>query len=704
MITSSLQNFFYPQSVLLVGASSRPKSIGYEILKSMIDFGYKGKIFVVNPKADEILGIKCFKSIEEIEDKISLAIILVPKNLVFESLKSCAAKEIKNIVIITAGFREVGEEGEKLEKEITEFARANNIRLVGPNCMGLINTDENVRLNATFAAEVPHYSPISFLSQSGALGAAVLNTIKETGYTFGQFISIGNKADVNENVLLEFWWKDEKTKIITMYLESFENGRKFYELAQKVTKEKPVIVLKAARTKSGSSAASSHTGALATQDDIVDTALRQSGCIRVQTIEEMFETAKAFLKFKKINGNRIAILTNAGGPAILCTDETEKNGLKISELKDETKNKLREILHPEASVKNPVDMLPGADAITYRNAAKILSEDENVDALIVIFVEPVMIDSFEVIKQLAEEQNINQKPILIVTFPLPHFWNKWKSGGIEDTIILKSVELAPVILKNLVEYFKKQDNFNDIEIAMSEKTKFKISRIIQKSQEQIQETSFLSSKECKAILEELDLPIVKNKFFTEKSELKKIAEKIDYPCVLKISSRKLTHKSDVNGVILNIQSKKELIKAFEELISNLKKKKLLQYIDEFEVQEYFSGDLEVIIGAYRDKSFGPVINFGAGGKFVEIIKDKNLALAPISKEEAIELIKTSKIYPLLSGYRDIKKADIVQLAEIVERISTLIFEFNEIQEIDLNPVMISGSKIKVVDYRISVLH
>lgn len=701
MITSgTLQNFFYPKSILLVGASSKPKSIGYEILRSLIDFGFRGKIFVVNPKSDEILGIKCNKSIEEIEEEIHLAIILVPKNLVFESLKSCAAKQIKNVVVITAGFREVGEEGAKLEKIITDFARENNIRMVGPNCMGLINTDENVRLNATFAAEVPQYSPISFLSQSGALAAAVLNTIKETGYTFGQFISIGNKADVNENDLLEFWWKDEKTKVITMYLESFENGRKFFDLARKVTKEKPVIVLKAARTKSGSSAASSHTGALATQDDIVDAALNQSGCIRVKTIEEMFETAKAFLRFQKIRGNRIAILTNAGGPAILCTDEAEKNNLNLSKLKQDTENKLREILHPEASVKNPVDMLPGADALTYRSAAKILTEDENVDALIVIFVEPVMIDAFEVIKQLAEEQKINPKPILIVTFPLPHFWIKWKDEGIDDTIILKSVELAPVIIKHLYDYHQGQKYFDEFDVRISEKAISKISKIINKTKNEIHENSVLAPKDCKKILETIHLPVCKSYFFSKKSELNKVSSKIGFPCVLKISSKKFTHKSELDGVILNIKNKKELLKSFKLMKSNLKKKNLLQFIDEFEVQEFFNGEIEIIIGAFRDKSFGPVINFGFGGKLVEIIQDKNLALAPITKEEALKFILKSKLYPLLSGFRDIKKTDISKLAEIIKKISYLVYEFEGIKEIDLNPVMIKGSTIKVVDYRI----
>lgn len=700
--SETLKNFFYPESVLLVGASSKPKSIGYEILKSMIDFGFKGKIFVVNPKSEEILGIRCHKSIEEIEEKISLAIILVPKNLVFESLHSCANKNIQNVVIITAGFREVGQEGQELEKQITEFAKDKNIRLVGPNCMGLINTDEQVRLNATFAAEVPHYSPISFLSQSGALGAAVLNTIKETGYTFGQFISIGNKADVNENDLLEFWWKDDRTKIITMYLESFENGRKFFELGQTVTSEKPVIVLKAARTKSGSSAASSHTGALATQDDIVEAALKQSGCIRTETIEEMFETAKALLKFKELRSNNIAILTNAGGPAILCTDKVEYNGLKLSELKDETKTKLKEILHPEASIKNPVDMLPGADAKTYRLATKFLSEDENVDALIVIFVEPVMVDSFEVIKELAEEQKENPKPILIVTFPLPHFWEKWKQEGIKDAIILKSVELGPIILKNLFDYHLRKRIVQDFEISINEKTKNKISQIISNAKNQIQEYPYLNSKECNSILKSLKLPLVKSKFFNNKFELKEIENEFNFPVVLKISSRKLTHKTDVEGVILNIQNKKELNKSFEKLYSKLKKKNLLRLIDQFEVQEFFNGEIELIVGAYRDKSFGPIINFGAGGKLVEIIQDKNLAIAPNSRDQAIKLIESSKVYPLLTGYRDIKKVDISILAEIIESISQLIYEFDEIKEIDLNPVMVSGSKIKIVDYRISL--
>ncbi len=698
----SIRNFLYPKSVLLVGASSKPKSIGYEILKSMISFGYKGKIFVINPKADEILGIKCNKSIEEINEPISLAIILVPRDLVFESIQACNQINIKNIIIITAGFKEVGEEGAILEEKIKLFAKENNIRLIGPNCMGLINADEEVRINATFAAEVPHYSPISFLSQSGALAAAVLNTIRETGYTFGDFVSIGNKADVNEIDLLEFWWKDSKTEIVTMYLESFEDGRKFFELASRVTREKPVIVLKSARTKTGSVAASSHTGALATQDDIVDAALKQSGCIRVEQIDELFETAKAFLKFPVLKGKKIAVLTNAGGPAILCVDEIEKNGLEIAAFSDETINKLKSILHPQAITKNPVDMLPGADAITYRKAVDILATDENVDAIISIFVEPVMIASFEVIKTLSICQRGIKKPLLIVTFPLPHFWERWKREGLQDAFILKSLELAPRIIKNIYYYSIARTKSDVKFITLSTEEKNRINKSLDSSLNQSQEGTFLKSKDCFKILSTLNLPVIRSRYFRDIKELRKFVSTIKYPCVLKISSQKLTHKTDVDGVVLNIPDKKSLIDSYKKLESQLKRKNLLKFVEEFEIQPFIPNEIELIIGGYRDKFFGPVILFGAGGKLVEIIKDKNLRLAPVSKDEAIELIRESKTYDLLKGYRNIKPANINKIADIISKLSTLLIEFSEINEIDLNPVIIHNSKPVIVDSRIKI--
>ncbi len=696
----SLTKFFYPSSVLLVGVSAKEKSIGYEILKQMLSFGFTGKIFITNPNRDEILGIKCHKSIKEIDEKIDLAIILLPKHLVYDSIVECNEKMIKSIIIITAGFREVGDEGAKLEKQIIEFCKANSIRIIGPNCMGLINTSEEIKLNATFAAEVPRYSYISFLSQSGALAAAVLNTIKETGYTFGQFVSIGNKADVNENDLLEFWYSDDKTKIITMYLESFENGREFFHLTKNVTNEKPVIVVKAGRTKSGSRAALSHTGAMASEDDIVNAALTQSNCIRTETIEEMFETAKVLLHLPEIRGNKIAIITNAGGPAILCVDELEKNGLKLADLSDLTKQRLKEIVHPEGSLNNPVDMLPGADAKTYERATKIIAEDENVDALIVIFVEPVMIDAYEVIKSMYDIQKAIKKTMIIVTFPLPNFWNKWKEGNFNDAVILKSIELAPKVIKNVFHYYYTRHKRKNIKesYTLDQKTYNAIKYILMKYETNSSIKEFIKSTDSQLILKRLKLPFINNFYFNNIRELKRNLKNVTFPCVLKASSSIYSHKTEIGGVILDIKSKKELINSFQELSKKLSARNLIQKIDGYEIQTFYKGDVEVIIGAVRDKSFGPVVLFGAGGKFVEVIEDKNFRIAPLSKSDAIELIQSSKIYPILTGYRR-TKTNIDELANIVQKISLLIWHFDEIEEIDLNPVII-GKKIKIVDWRI----
>lgn len=696
-IKNEIEKFLYPKSILLVGVSSKPKSIGYEILRSIIGYGFNGKIFITNPKANEILGIKCHKSILEINEQIDLAIILLPKNLVLESIKELNRINVKNVIIITAGFRETGNEGLKLEEEIIQFARANNIRIVGPNCMGVINSFYDVRFNATFVADVPKPSPISFLSQSGALAAAVLNTIKETDYTFGEFVSIGNKADLNENDFLEYWLENQRIKIISMYLESFSDGRKFVEITKKVTETKPVIVLKSARTESGSKAALSHTGALASQDDIVDTAFKYANITRVDTIEEMFETAKAFLYLPQSSGNKVAIITNAGGPAILCVDELEKVGLKLADLSQTTKSNLQNVVHPEGSLNNPIDLLPGADGDSYRKVVQIVSIDKSVDAIIAIFVEPVMVKAYDVIYQLTEEQKVNKKPIIITVFPLPEFWYEWKNKGIQDSLILKSVQLAPKVLKNFVNYYSNRNRpVTNYKSYIEDKDKQKINNIFSRYHNQ-----FIKASELAKILKMVHAPIPKNFFFCSREELKKLLKKIKYPCVLKAHLSTLSHKSEFGGVVTNIYNQQELLNHYDALYSKLKRKKLLQFLEEFEVQEHITGSIELIIGALRDSTFGPVVLFGAGGKLVELLKDKNFALAPLSIEKAKNLIISSKTYPLLSGYRDIEKINLDTLAEILSRISELIYEFPQIEEIDLNPLIVS-KKIYAVDYRLRV--
>ena len=445
-----IENFFYPKSICVVGASTKEKSIGYEILNSISNYGYSGSIFPVNPNADSVLGYKCYKTIEEINKKIDLGIIVVPKQFVETSINSLLAKEVKSIILITAGFKEVGKEGEIAEEKITQKIKEAGARLVGPNCMGVINTIDSTKLNATFVAEKPENGGIGFLSQSGALGAAVLNSLRETNIKFAHFISVGNKADINENDILHYWQSDDNIKAITMYLESFVDGKNFIEplITGEVTK--PVIVLKAGKTSSGMKAASSHTGALSSSDKVVDALLGQFGVVRVNDINALFNTAKGFENFPIPKGNRVAVITNAGGPAILTVDSLEKENLVLAEFTSETKARLREIVNPEGSITNPVDLLPGASAEVYKKANEIVINDKNVDAIISIFVEPVMVEPLGVINSINEINS--DKPIFQVCMPLPEFWNNYKNSSESSLPIFRNPEDPAEVVSNMLFY------------------------------------------------------------------------------------------------------------------------------------------------------------------------------------------------------------------------------------------------------------
>jgi len=423
-MNNSFSKFFYPKSLCIIGASGKKGSLGYELTNCVKNYGYKGKLFLVNPKTKEILGIKCQMSLDDIKEEIDLAIVMVPKQFAEETISSLINKEVKSIILITAGFKETGEEGKKAEEKIISMINESDARLVGPNCMGIINTLEDVKLNATFVAERPETGKLAFLSQSGAIGAAVLNSLRETDIRFAHFISVGNKADINENDLLDFWQKDPNIKVITLYLESFVNGVAFIKKFIDGSVTKPVIVLKAGRTKGGIKAASSHTGALGSSDKVVDSVLKQYNIVRTNDLNELFNTAKGFEYFPEPKGKRVAVVTNAGGPAILAVDAIEKDSLTLADLNDETKTKLREIVHPEGSVNNPVDLLPGGTAEAYKKVNELLLHDPNVDSVISIFVEPIMVNAFEVIEKINEIEP--QKPLMQVVMPLPEFWNQYR--------------------------------------------------------------------------------------------------------------------------------------------------------------------------------------------------------------------------------------------------------------------------------------
>ncbi len=685
-----LKKFFYPKSICIIGASTKEKSIGYEILKTIKVYGFTGKVFSVNPKADDILDYPCYHSIEEVSEQIDLAIIVVPKQFAESSVDSLLAKNVKSIILITAGFKETGKDGEELEKRILQKIKNAGTRMLGPNCMGVINTLDEIKLNATFVAEKPEYGTTGFLSQSGALGAAVLNSLRETDIKFAHFISVGNKADINENDLLGFWQRDENIRVMTFYLEGFENGSEFikYFMHNEITK--PVIVLKAGRTQSGMKAAASHTGALGGKDKVVDSLLNQFGIIRADDLNELFNTAKGFENFKMPSSNRIAVVTNAGGPAILCVDALEKENLILAKFSDSTKRKLQEIVNPEGSVDNPVDLLPGGSAETFRNVIEMLSADKNVDAIISIFVEPVMVSPFEVIENVNSIQS--GKPILQVAMPLPEFWEKYRRESAKRIPVFRSPEDPAEVLSNMLFYTSTQKKI------LKNKKKYE-SLLNLKSHKNSFASGFLTQNEIAKLCGEYSLPLIKSRLI-KPPKLEGISNNL-FPLVLKGINSKVIHKTELNAVKLNIKNKADLRKAAKEIKNNFSKSGF--EVENFLVQKFVKTKQELLIGGFRDVSFGSVIMFGAGGKYVEVIGDTSIRSAYMCDRDIDDMINEIAIGKILRGLRGEKQCDIVTLKQIIFSCAKMMIDNKNIVEFDMNPLIFGeDGKYYGVDVRIRV--
>lgn len=677
--------YFYPDSICIVGASSKPKSLGYELTKSVKQYGYTGDLALVNPKAEEILGFKCYPTINDIDFRIDLAIVMVPKQFVEEIIKNLINKNVQAIILITAGFKETGEVGAEAEKRILNLVRHSNARLVGPNCMGIINALPSIKMNATFVAEEPRKGNMAFCSQSGAIGAAVLNSLRETDIRFGHFISVGNKADVNENDLLEYWQSCGDVGVLTYYLESFVDGEKFINYFIDGMISKPVIILKGGRTSSGIKAASSHTGALGGSDKVVDAILTQFGIIRADDLNDMFNTAKGFEDFPMPNGNRVAVLTNAGGPAILTVDTLEKNNLALGELSLETKLKLKDIVHPEGSVNNPVDLLPGGTAEQFKAVNEILVQDENVDAVISVFVEPIMVKALPVIEAI---NNIKSgKPIFQVVMPLPEFWQEYRTESKTKRALFKRPEDPAVVINNMLKFRNKKTNSGRIKPEGSINKKFKLDEKLGR---------FLTPNEVAELCEQYKLPLVKDEILSFDQLMKK---EIHSPVVLKAVGEKIIHKTDLKGVVLNIKTKTELIKTAEKMIWEFSSKNI--QLDLFLIQPFLNTKFELLVGAFRDPSFGPMIMFGSGGKYVEFIDDTIMRSAYLSDYDIDEMISSTKIGKIIQGVRGEEPADMDKIKSSIKSLAQMMVNHKEITEVDLNPLLItSDNKIFTVDVRI----
>ena len=676
-----LNNFFYPLSVCIAGASSKEKSIGYELLKSIKSYGYTGKVFPVNPHVNVLLGYKCFSTIEDIKENIELGIIVVPKAFTEESIDQFISKGVKSIILITAGFRETGIEGELVEKKILEKIKKSGAHLVGPNCMGIINTFKDIMLNATFVAEKPETGHTAFLSQSGAIGAAVLNSLRETDIRFGHFISVGNKADISENDLLGFWNKDERIKTLTFYLESFSDGVSFIGNFIENKIYKPVIILKAGRTTSGIKAASSHTGAMGSRDKVVTAILEQFGIIRVDDLNELFNTAKGFENFPIPRGNRIALVTNAGGPSILAVDKLEGENLVLAQLSHETNKRLHEIVHPEGSCANPVDLLPGGTAEQFKRVIQLLLEDDNVDGIMSIFVEPVMVSPFEVIEGVNSIKS--DKPVMQVVMPLPEFWKMYRNESAFSIPLFRNPEDPVKVLSNMIFYSKNK----------VKKTRLHPQKNILRNYN----NGFLSQHEVEEILEKYKIPNVSSILITP-GELKSISGLL-FPVCLKGISHNVIHKSELNAVKLNISSYKELTKSANDIEYNFQTEGFT--VENFLIQPFLTVKYELLVGGFRDPSFGPMIMFGSGGKYVEVLDDNLMKSTYLSDDDVLDLINKTKAGDIINGVRGDKGVDLSIIKSLIKNSAQMILDNKNIIEFDLNPVIITHDNcLFTVDARI----
>ena len=700
-MSSNLDKIMKPKSIAVVGASTKPKTIGSEIMQRLRDYKFNGKIYPVNPKGGMIEGFQAYTSIAEIPGEVDLAVIVVNAKFVLDTIDQCNAKGIKGLCIITAGFKETGAEGAEMEKQLLAKVKEYGMRCVGPNCLGVLNTNPEITMDATFAESLPVRGDIGFVSQSGALGGGILNILKDLNLGFAQFISIGNQADVNAETALEYWENEADVEQILLYMESIQNPANFRKLASRISKKKPILALKAGRSAAGASAASSHTGSLAGADKAANALLGQSGVIREYSLKDLFATAKVFANCPIPKGNRVAIITNSGGPGIMATDAVCEHGMQMAKISDATKEKLRSFLPSAASVKNPIDMIASAPIEHYQQTLETVIADENVDMIITIYLPFLGLKDIDVAKALMEIKAKNpQKPVIGVFMTKSEFFNKISDMDVNMPFFMYAEEAADGL--NRLNQQRLWMERPEGKIPSFDVDYKKAQEIIAKSVNEGREQ--LTTRESIDVLDAYGIRVCKSGFAKSEDEAVTIADSIGYPVVMKMTSKTTSHKTDVGGVRVNIQSAEQLRAEYQDLISKLEEKGLLEGLEGVIIQEMVKGNREMVCGIATDTQYGPMMMFGLGGVFIEVMKDVTFRIAPLTDVDAKEMIKSVKAYKLLEGARGTKPAQMEQIEETLLRLSQLVNDFKFIDELDINPLLISektGEGI-AVDGRIKV--
>jgi len=678
---SDLDVLFNPKSIAVVGASKDPDKLGYILFKNVIDYKFEGNVYPVNPKADVILGRKAYPTVASIPDTIDLVLLSIPHHLVLEVVEECSESQVKSIVILSSGFKEAGEEGEKIQDEIRTICQTSGMRALGPNCMGIYNISGN--LNGTYFWELPRIQGnISFISQSGAYGGILFNEIRQRRIGISKFISIGNMVDLSHADLLKYLSTDEDTKTVALFIEGIQDGREFMEAASEVSRLKPVVAFKVGRTEAGIRAAKSHTGAMAGSHEVYEAAFKQSGMIHARDTEEFFDVAMALSSWHSTlpKNNNLAILTISGGPCVAASDTCEEMGLSVPKFSDETRNQIRKFIPYFGADSNPVDMTPQMNTENYDTCVDTVFSQDEIAGVIAI---NVGLDRKKFASAFVKASKRHKKPVVSFTIDTPELSKIFYDNHIP---IYPTPERSVHAYNGLVKYsaYLKTKGTK----PKTKETK-KPSIILKQLREEGKKV--LSEHESAKVLEEYEIPTCREHVATDITEAAKYAKDIGYPVVLKINSNEVSHKSEAGGVYLGLKDEVELKEACHKLQKNFSES------SEFLIQEFIPPGIELIIGGKRDYTFGPTVAFGLGGVLTEVLKDISLRICPIDKLEAREMIQEIKGYPILKGYRGKTGCDTEAIAKVLVKVSHLLLSNSNITELDVNPLIAHKDKVVAVD-------
>ena len=697
-MNAGLDPILKPRAIAVIGASRKADTIGHQIFANLVRYGFTGAVYPVNPQASAIQSVRAYPNVGELPERPDLAIVVIPKERVLGVVQECGQSRIPGLVVISAGFREIGGAGVARERELVDLVRRYGMRMVGPNCMGVLNTDPAVSMNATFAPAMPPHGRAAFVSQSGALGVSVLDHAAEYGIGISQFVSVGNKPDVSGNDLLEQWEHDPTVGVILMYVESFGNPRRFLELASRITRSKPIIAVKSGRSKVGARAASSHTGALAASDTAVSALLAQAGVLRAGSIEELFDMAMAFTGRPLPRSRRTAVVTNSGGPGILAADALETHGLELVELEPATIARLKPVYPEEASIRNPLDMIASATPAMYRTALDGVLRDPRVDSALAVFVPPLGVRQADVADAIvAASAGHVQKPVLAVLMGsegLPQGRAELHKAGIPAYVFPESAARGLAALRRQREWTSRPSSpAPTIEVDRARAARALAGAGGNPARK-------LGELEALELLAAYGIPVAESRFAADPQEAARCAAALGFPVVLKAVAPALVHKTDVGGVRLGLMTPVEVAEAGAEILDAVGRGLADGHVSGLLVQRMVTGGRETIVGISRDPSFGPLVMFGLGGIYVEALKDVVFRVAPIQPLDAHDMVRAIRGVALLDGIRGAAPVDFAALTGVLLRISQLAVDHPEIAELDVNPLLAFASGAEAVDARV----